>query len=453
MISTVADLLEAFRFKEAEILDKQKINHAPTIGSMYEGLTRELLQKSLPMGLDLRVTSGFIVNSKGDISKQIDCMLVSGKGELIPYTEGYKYHIQNVIAVVEVKKNLYADEIDSAYKNLFSVRDLLERGLPENRLFNDGYRAILRSDPNIPNDIRILPVWKRQIGLALYIDSITPVRIALGYHGFSNELKFREAFFEYLERNVRVRGYGAADLPSLIVCDEYSLIKLNGMPYGIPVVSKREELYNLFGSYSPDNPPDEQDLWPLYASSSVNPMVLLLELVWTRLTYARRLPLDISFLFGRDLNIEIPKPLLLAKALERNGKIGWYYEYFPMDEEDLAKTPPVMEWQPVEISVYQYAILHHLMQHENAGSDDGLDVNSPQLVAEFQNAPESLDEAIAFLRHANLVFLENGKLRLLTHECKVVALPDGRFVAGEDTAGRFSNWLAQYMEKFKTRGQ
>jgi hypothetical protein len=125
MISTVTDLLEALRHKEVQLLDKQDITHAPTIGRMYEGLTRKILEKTFPEGLDLRVVSGFITNSRGDLSKQIDCMLVSGEGERIPYTDDYKYHIQNVIAVVEVKKNLYSSDLDSAYKNLITV---LKRG-------------------------------------------------------------------------------------------------------------------------------------------------------------------------------------------------------------------------------------------------------------------------------------------------------------------------------------
>ena len=251
MISTVADLLDAFRQKEVQLLDRQDITHAPTIGRMYEGLTRKILQKALPEGLDLKIVSGFITNDTGDLSRQIDCMLVSGEGERIPYTDDYKYHIRNVIAVVEVKKNLYSGDLDSAYKNLVTVRQMQEGGLPESRLFNDAFRSILRSDPDMYDDIGKLPTWKRQIGLALYVDSITPVRIVLGYHGFADEISFRESFVEYTERNLLARGYGAADLPNLIICAGFSLVKLNGMPYSISTVDSQEELYSMFGMHSP----------------------------------------------------------------------------------------------------------------------------------------------------------------------------------------------------------
>jgi hypothetical protein len=111
MISTIADLLEAFRRKELELLDKQNVVHAPTIGRMYEGLTREVLEKALPTNADLRVVSGFVTNNRGELSRQIDCMLVAGEGEKIPYTEDYQYHFYQVITVIEVKKNLFSNDL------------------------------------------------------------------------------------------------------------------------------------------------------------------------------------------------------------------------------------------------------------------------------------------------------------------------------------------------------
>ena len=66
MIRTAADLLDEFRKKEAKMLDKQEITHAPTIGKMYEGLAKEILGRTFPKILDLRVTSGFIRNKNGE---------------------------------------------------------------------------------------------------------------------------------------------------------------------------------------------------------------------------------------------------------------------------------------------------------------------------------------------------------------------------------------------------
>ncbi len=51
-------MLEALRQAEAVKLDASDIRHAPTIGSMYEGLTRSLLERAVPASMDLRIVSG-----------------------------------------------------------------------------------------------------------------------------------------------------------------------------------------------------------------------------------------------------------------------------------------------------------------------------------------------------------------------------------------------------------
>ncbi|EEG4000961.1 hypothetical protein G3B50_004523, partial [Salmonella enterica] len=115
-IKNIADLLSAFSLEEKEKIAQQYIKHAPTIGKMYEGLTKDILlndniMKSFPSELNLRVCSGFFYNESEELSNQIDCMLVQGEGERIPHTDDYKYKIKNVIAIFEVKKNLFLSEL------------------------------------------------------------------------------------------------------------------------------------------------------------------------------------------------------------------------------------------------------------------------------------------------------------------------------------------------------
>ena len=231
MIRTTADLLEEFRKKEVQLLDEKHIPHPPTIGDMYEGLTKNILGKTFPDGLGLKVTSGFIRNEYGEWSKQIDCMLVVGDGESIPYTEDFVYELQNVIAVVEVKKKLYSKDLLSAYNNMYSLRKLLKANqFPENDLFFDAYRTITKSEP-YDKKLSDMPFWKRQLGLTLFSDSVLPVRIVFGYHGFETEFNFRMAFAKLIEDEIDPGISGAPGLPNLIISDGYSLVKLNGMPY------------------------------------------------------------------------------------------------------------------------------------------------------------------------------------------------------------------------------
>ena len=78
MIRTVADILTDLLEKEKQKLAEFDMDHAPTIGSMYEGLTASILRQMIPVEFDLRVVDGFVIDGLGDRSGQIDCMLVSG---------------------------------------------------------------------------------------------------------------------------------------------------------------------------------------------------------------------------------------------------------------------------------------------------------------------------------------------------------------------------------------
>ena len=89
MITTIAALLRDLMKKEAERLDGQDIAHGPTIGNMYEGLTRDILDRAIPADLDVRVVDGFVRGADGRLSPQMDAMVVVGEGEPIPYTSGF----------------------------------------------------------------------------------------------------------------------------------------------------------------------------------------------------------------------------------------------------------------------------------------------------------------------------------------------------------------------------
>jgi hypothetical protein len=107
MIKTVSDFLAELKSKGTELIKKYEIvDHPVLIGDMYEGLTQEILNKSIFVGLNLKIVGGKIKNLKGDLSSEIDCMLVEGEGEKLPFTEKYIYHFTQVIAVIEVKKIL-----------------------------------------------------------------------------------------------------------------------------------------------------------------------------------------------------------------------------------------------------------------------------------------------------------------------------------------------------------
>lgn len=206
MIKTVAELLGAIAREERQKLDTYQIVHAPTIGEMYEGLSRNILEKALPEGLNIRVVKGFVVFGE-EISGQIDCMLVTGEGESIPHTDNHKWPVQNVIAVIEVKKHLTSDDLADSYFHLREV-DRLYASYIQN-----ANRTSVKVNLEIPRRIfsqitgvvppphtkvEELPFDLEMIYHTLIMEFLSPVRIVIGHHGWRKESTLREHIYGLL---------------------------------------------------------------------------------------------------------------------------------------------------------------------------------------------------------------------------------------------------------------
>ena len=161
---------------------------------------------------------------------------------------------------------------------------------------------------------------------ALVVEAYMPVRITLGYGGFTTEEGLRDAFISFLEKNLKEKGYGITSIPSVIIAGENSLLKTNGIPFGIV------EKDNNLGE------------WIAMASTNKSPVLFLLNLIWARLYY----------LFGNiqenifdNYNIQF-NPLLRVKG-NRNG---WEYTYIrtQLQENSIGK------WEPIEISLMSNAL-------------------------------------------------------------------------------------------------
>ncbi len=124
-ITTTIDLLtEIMQTARLDVASLPRINNSTIVGDHYEGLTRDLVTKSLFAPFDLRVCSGVIRTATGEQSSQIDCMVVVGDGTSIPYTPHFIYDISQVVAVVEVTKTLSFDKLCTDLDKLLLVGQL-----------------------------------------------------------------------------------------------------------------------------------------------------------------------------------------------------------------------------------------------------------------------------------------------------------------------------------------
>jgi len=424
MITTVADLLQALIEQEKVVLARQpELNHAPMLGDMYEGLARHILDKAIFNGLNLRVCEGKIRDSQGNLSGQLDCMIVEGEGEQLPFTEHFLYDISRVIAVVEVKKTLYGAGLADSFFHLLGVKH--QPITPDTRkisLIRDAWRSIMRRNLPTKEEMSALSAEEAMIRGVLMREAHYPLRIVLGYSGYTSEYELRTGLLFFLGKQITPNngkptpGFGINSFPNQIICGQASILKLDGMPFGVPLL--------------------REGYWAFLASQPNKPIHALLELLWTRLAYTYKLP---AAIFGEDLEWETVNPLLDAKWHSQ----GWEYRSIELSEDELAQGVSVVEWQPAIVSHAEFVVLNVLCKEEKVSSND------QDLIKWLTEQNTSFDEIARGLNEKHLAYLKNGDIVLLTDGCVCGILPDGRYMAGENKTGRLLRWTDRFMEKRK----
>ncbi|MDP9475592.1 MAG: hypothetical protein M3R38_07855 [Actinomycetota bacterium] len=424
MIRTVADFLDQLMEAEVARLDRVDIEHGPTIGDMYEGLSADLLRRAVPEQLGLHIVEGFITDGLSNRSGQVDCMLVRGSGEPIPYTNAYVWPVKDVIAVFEIKKTLYHDDLVDAFAKLRAVKDL-DRGYKVSLRDQAGTVDIRSAQRAFAETTRLVAPPYRELSTlslthqlifhTLVSEQLGPVGIVVGYHGYTSEKAFRESLLRHLGDQINTQGYGPGSFPQLMISGRYSLGKANGQPYSA----------RMHG-----------DWWPFYFSSRVNPLLLLLEYVWTRLD----LEFGIGGLWGEDLVLEKLNPFLLTQAAEEGGRIGWRCEWVDLDEAELAGGDDLEPWQPELLTTEQFVVITRLCEGHSVFLDDD------ELLRYLGERGVDPEELKASLLDTGLVAMAGHEIELMTDRCQTAVLPDGRLIAGEDNTGRLTRWIARYLE-------
>lgn len=115
----------------------------------------------------------------------------------------------------------------------------------------------------------------------LVCELVHPVRIVFGFEGYVDERSLREGVVELIEESASHPPiYSPFSLPTLVVCRQNSVLKLNGFPYVSPV---------------------RDGWWQFLASNSENPLRIIIELIWAKLENR------FFTVFPEDNNLEIKR--------------------------------------------------------------------------------------------------------------------------------------------------
>lgn len=424
MITRLADILRELQTREAVELSRQGITHPPTIGEMYEGLTRDLLDRAIPASAGLQIVDGFVVAPDGHLSPQIDCMLVKGEGTSIPYTSHYKWPVKDVIAVFEFKKNLYVAELNDSYMKLRAVLDSYSKWVdsvadseeaPDVRPAFQAFATLTGLYPRNYHDAHELPEPLQHIFHVLVMEHVSPVRVVFGYEGFVDEYGLREGFVKFLNKyGAEKPGFGVGSLPTLVICGGNSIVKMNGQPY--------------ITSWTASG------WWKALASNCENPLRLLLELIWTRLCHV----IDMAMPPDDTLQEESLHLLLSARVVRRNEHLGWEYHYTQASKEELEASTPALEWEPIRIDTNEVVFLNML------AINGALELSDEPFLKWAGDEQIDVDSFIDRLTETRIVARTGSAVRLVWPTLFTGFTPDGQALAATDAA-RFGLWQTEWM--------
>jgi hypothetical protein len=123
MNNTVIDL---FNIREDYLISNYKLtsSHAPTDGKYREYLVESILD-FIPKHYS--TCNGFVFDSEGTISKEIDIIIFDAINVPRFFTKTYNMiPIESVVAIVQVKSKLTKTELNNACENLDSINEMVQ---------------------------------------------------------------------------------------------------------------------------------------------------------------------------------------------------------------------------------------------------------------------------------------------------------------------------------------
>lgn len=422
MINSIAELLRELQEAEAHKLAAVDITHTVTIGDMYEGLTSHLLEQSIPESFDVRVVTGFVRGHNGKLSPQIDIMVVCGDGEEIPYAKAYCWPVERVLAVFEVKKNLYGSALADGMKKMAAVfqldADARRATGGTSATLVSAVKSFARTTGRYPKGDAAVDSYPMHLRLLFDVfkhEQLAPVRVIFGYNGYASSSSLSHGFIEQAQE---AKIMEPERLPTLVICGQNSVVKLNGQPYVASL--------------------DDEGFWPMMAANSENPIRLLMEQLWTKMvtTFQHAVPMDDT------LQMETLSPLLSCKmALDESTDTRQitYRDDRDVPQHDASESTE-RRWEPVENEVDETVLM------QAAATRGELDLMDESLLRYAQSEGFDLRTVCEELvRKRLMAWTTSTTLRPISDSFAVTIGPHG--ISTSENGELLGLWLNEHLGK------
>lgn len=146
---------------------KSLVEHSSSSGDYHEEIIREVLRNFLSSRFSVK--TGFVFKDKDNVSNQIDILIVDENSPAAYVFQDGDFAVvipEAVVAALEVKTDLNAQDFDASIENSVSVKRLA-RFSPDIKSFVFGYRGTKPEDENLDSWFkRSIPAkYKDQVGL------------------------------------------------------------------------------------------------------------------------------------------------------------------------------------------------------------------------------------------------------------------------------------------------
>lgn len=369
---------------------------------MYEGLTAELLGYALPPGLEsLRVVSGFVTSLDGSaMSGQIDCMVVVGEGEPVPYTGVLKYTIDKVLAVFEVKKNPKKQDYLDALSHLGDITKLLPDYLRACHLSDESTSRLLGYRPWHGDQTALKREQDAFVFRSALLAAYLPLKVIVSYHGYSRDSTLPSVIDEHLSR-VASSTNMIGDLPDFVLDGDRGFVKLTGLPYATPV---------------------RDGWWLWFASLTQQPLLALLEcLLWRLKPYVER-----DFPVFADHDDDPPmKAVFAAKLTGVAANLRHWKGDVPPEAQSFFRPEA-----GIEIMEWEFKMLFMFTMKRIISLDE---------IAQFVEQPlEIVKRSVGGLCRSGILFTNGSDVSVNSSSMRTVMDGnDGTYWVGEDCRGRF----------------